>query len=344
MHLGDFAVASIVRGYFNTNKADGTPITLAGTPSLAVYKDGGTTETTSGVTLTVDFDSVTGLHLFEINTGSADYGNGEYVVVIGAGTVDSVSAVGVKVGEFSIGRGVNVQWIGADGQSLTDFKDFVDTGYDPSTHQSGANIRAIGNDTNAATGLMYLTQNRDFFVVSVSPTPTTTAFDIDTVNPPALVGQVFRVIDVDNSNTNFHSRIVTAVADGGSKAAVTVWPPLPEALTPGTKLLMMGAGATAINGSGNVTVQTNNDKAGYALTSGERNSIGSAILTLTDGVETGINLQQFFRACGAVLAGLVSGAGTGTEVFKAIGQGNSTTRVTVTVDAGGNRTGITLNL
>jgi len=103
MYLGDFAAGVTVRGFFNTRKADGTPITLAGTPTLAVYKDGGTTESTTGVTLTVDFDSRTGLHLFAIDTSDAFYASGsDFRIVITAGTVDLISVVGVKVGEFSI--------------------------------------------------------------------------------------------------------------------------------------------------------------------------------------------------------------------------------------------------
>ena len=102
-YLGDFATGSTVRGAFNTRKADGTPITLAGTPALSVYKDGNTTETTTGVTLTVDFDSRTGHHLFAIDTSNAFYTSGsDFRVVITTGTVDSVSVVGVQVGSFSL--------------------------------------------------------------------------------------------------------------------------------------------------------------------------------------------------------------------------------------------------
>jgi hypothetical protein len=103
-YLGDFADDATVRGSFNTRDADGAPITLAGTPTLAVYKDAGTTESTAGVTLTVDFDSRTGHHVFVIDTSSdAFYATGsDYRVVLTAGTVDGTSVVGVCVGSFSI--------------------------------------------------------------------------------------------------------------------------------------------------------------------------------------------------------------------------------------------------
>lgn len=105
MYLGDFVANATVRGHFNTRKADGTPITLAGSPTLAVYKDGSTTESTAGVTLTVGFDSRTGLHLFAIDTtADADFysPHSDFRVIITAGTVDGISVVGTKVAEFSL--------------------------------------------------------------------------------------------------------------------------------------------------------------------------------------------------------------------------------------------------
>jgi len=106
MYVGDFTAGATVRHSFNTHKADGTPATLSGTPVCKVYKDGSTTtEATTGVTLTVDFDSITGLNEIAVDT-SADgtfYAAGsDYKVLLTAGTVDSVSVVGSVVMRFSI--------------------------------------------------------------------------------------------------------------------------------------------------------------------------------------------------------------------------------------------------
>ncbi len=103
-YLGDFVANATVRGYFNTRKANGESVTFAGTPALAVYKNNGTTEATAGVSLTVDFDSRTGLHLFTVDTSAnLFYAEGsDYKVVVISGTVDSVSVVGSVVAEFSI--------------------------------------------------------------------------------------------------------------------------------------------------------------------------------------------------------------------------------------------------
>lgn len=104
-YLGDFLEDAIVYGEFNTIRfSSGAPFTLADTPSLQVYKADGTTQSTAGITLTVDFDSLTGLNTFVIDTSAdAFYAVGnDYKVVIAAGTVDSVSWVGRVVGHFSI--------------------------------------------------------------------------------------------------------------------------------------------------------------------------------------------------------------------------------------------------
>lgn len=94
-----------LRFKFNTRRfSTGAPYTLAGTPSLAVYPEDSDTQITSGITLTVDADSKTGLHnvVIDLST-SASYAAGKkYEVQIEAGTVDGVSVVGMVIYEFYI--------------------------------------------------------------------------------------------------------------------------------------------------------------------------------------------------------------------------------------------------
>lgn len=107
-HLGDYDAGGVIYGKFTTFRpSTGAPFTLAGTPALSVYKDNSTTQSTTGVTLTADFDSLTGFNHFAIDT-SADgtfYAAGStFHVVITTGTVDSVSVVGSVVGSFTLRR------------------------------------------------------------------------------------------------------------------------------------------------------------------------------------------------------------------------------------------------
>lgn len=82
----------------------GAPFTLAGTPSLAIYEDNGTTEITAGITLGVDHDSVTGMNLVTVaaTTGNGFEAGKRYYCVVAAGTVDSVSAVGEVLFSFRV--------------------------------------------------------------------------------------------------------------------------------------------------------------------------------------------------------------------------------------------------
>lgn len=105
MYLGDITPGKTIDFTFNTRAASGAPITLAGTPEVRAYNGSSTTEDADGITLTVDFDGVTGLNRVAVDT-SADgtfYAAGSNIrLVVSAGTVDGVSVVGTTLAEFSI--------------------------------------------------------------------------------------------------------------------------------------------------------------------------------------------------------------------------------------------------
>ena len=113
-YLGDFNASDIIDFKFTTFRpSTGAPFTLAGSPVVSVYKDNSTTQSTAGVTLSVDFNAVTGLHNVRITTSSdaTFYANGgEFECVITTGTVDSVSVVGSCVGRFTLGVTASNVW------------------------------------------------------------------------------------------------------------------------------------------------------------------------------------------------------------------------------------------
>jgi hypothetical protein len=89
-----------------TSASPPVPITFAGSPAVEVYEDNSTTQITGAVTLTVDFDGVTGLHNMRIAATTA---NGfevgkSYSVVVSAGTVDGNSVVGETLFQFTVKR------------------------------------------------------------------------------------------------------------------------------------------------------------------------------------------------------------------------------------------------
>lgn len=123
INLGEFDVSQVIDFKFTSRGSTGAPTTLSGSPAVLVYKGSSTTESAStGITLTVDFDSRTGMNHVNIdmsaNTSFFTTAT-DFDVVITAGTVGGVSVVGETVAHFSIrsragvypataGRNVNV--------------------------------------------------------------------------------------------------------------------------------------------------------------------------------------------------------------------------------------------
>ena len=149
-YLGDYTEDYATLNFkFSTHKADGTPATLSGTPAISVYKANSTTQSTAGITLTVDFDGVTGLNnvLIDLSADAFYATANDYSVVITTGTVDSVSVVGTVLAHFSIEnrtQKADLVKLGGNTQSATDLKDLVDTGYDPSTHKIQGTVLVDG--------------------------------------------------------------------------------------------------------------------------------------------------------------------------------------------------------
>lgn len=105
MNIGDIRLGDTFDVKFTTRSfTTGAPTTLAGTPVISAYPGNSTTQLTAGITLSVDFDTVTGLHNVRVVATS---GNGyatatNYALVITTGTVGGVSVVGEVIGYFSI--------------------------------------------------------------------------------------------------------------------------------------------------------------------------------------------------------------------------------------------------
>jgi hypothetical protein len=105
-YLGDFLSGSVIQGTFNSRLSTGVPASLANSPALVVYKDNGTTESTSGVSsIVVDFDSRIGLHYYTIDTSvnPSFYSSGaDFRIVLSSGTIGGIDVSGVVVGTFSL--------------------------------------------------------------------------------------------------------------------------------------------------------------------------------------------------------------------------------------------------
>ena len=114
--MRDRALGSTVRMQFVSTNPDGggapvAPSTAFAVADIRIYKDGSATEkaTTNGLTVTSPFDSITGLHLMEIDTSNSTgdvgfwaSGSVYHVRLVTAKTVATYSVSGLLIGEFSI--------------------------------------------------------------------------------------------------------------------------------------------------------------------------------------------------------------------------------------------------
>lgn len=103
-YIGDIRLGNTIDTKFCTVQSTGAPTTLSSSPVISCYVGNSTTELTAGITLTVDFDSRTGLNNVRVvATGGNGYATAtDNQLVITTGTVNSVSAVGYVVAQFSI--------------------------------------------------------------------------------------------------------------------------------------------------------------------------------------------------------------------------------------------------
>jgi len=126
------------------NFSTGAPYTLAGTPVISVYEENNLTQITAGVTLTADYDSVTGLNsVAVVASGANGYEVGKtYAAVITTGTVNSVSVVGEVVDQFEVVPAENTA-----GYPLMDV--YSVGGTTQTANDNGADINAILVDTNS---------------------------------------------------------------------------------------------------------------------------------------------------------------------------------------------------
>jgi len=144
--MTDYTLEDTIYQKFSTRSfSTGGPTTLSGTPVVSAYEDDGTTQITAGITLSADFDTVTGLNNLTIAATAANgFETGkDYSLVVTTGTVGGVSVVGEVVGEFSIGRAsANVTAISGDSIAA----DNLELQYD-GTGLSGDTFPAAGDYT-----------------------------------------------------------------------------------------------------------------------------------------------------------------------------------------------------
>lgn len=101
-YLGDYADNETIYHKWDSFSAAGASITRATNGTISVYRDDNLTQTTTGVTDTEDFDTLTGIHHITIVTTDAFYQTGaDYSIVLSGATIDG-QTVNAVLATFSI--------------------------------------------------------------------------------------------------------------------------------------------------------------------------------------------------------------------------------------------------
>jgi hypothetical protein len=303
-YLGDYVPGDTIDCKFTTFRpSTGAAFTLAGTPAVSAYKDNSTAQSTTGITLTADFDSVTGANHVRVTTGSdaTFYSPGSHFeLMITTGTVDSVSVVGAVPCSFSL-RKVNLGQDASGTLSGTHSSTTADLG----TNAPGATSQVAGmtlfipakhfsaviTSYNTGTGVATFPTTAltladgDFWYLAPSPS---TTFATDSINSDALNNnaalEIATALQTQALNTGTAGSVgerigrVPNVAPGGNGGLPTT-----NASNQVTALLVPGTGSGQISlTSGAVTVGTNNDKTGYGLATDAVNSTTVAATGATE--------------------------------------------------------------
>lgn len=232
-YIGDFKLGASFDTKFTTRQISGAPFTLAGTPVISAYVDNSTTEITAGITLSVDFDSRTGLNNVRVvATGGNGYATASnYQLVITTGTVNGVSVVGEVIAEFSIeNRRADVQF------------------------WNGTQVA-----TPATAGIP------DINVKNMNNVAASAITTIKAVQGLAVDGVITTLTNLPAITANWLTAAGTA-ADFGAELATAIW----TDTTAGDFTVAASVGKSVMNGVALGTGLTVNDlttKTGFALTS-----------------------------------------------------------------------------
>lgn len=368
MWIGDFRLGDTFDLKFCTvAPTTGVPTTLAGTPVISAYPGNSTTQLTAGITLSVDFDGVTGLHNVRVVATS---GNGyatatNYALVITTGTVSGSSVVGYVVGHFSIeARSALMPTTAArtlvvDAAGLADANTVKVGPTGSGTAQTAGDIMADTNDIQTRLPAALVGGRMDSSVGAMAANVlTATAINADAITAAKIADGAIDAATFAAGAINAAAIAADAITDAKVAADVTI------ASVTGAVGFVSGAVGSVTGAVGSVTGNVGGNVTGSVgsvvgavgsvtgnvggnlvgtLSATERNAIADAHLDRADGVETGLTPRQTHRLNAAALAGKLSGAATATVTIRNA-VADSKARITATVDADGNRSAVTTDV
>lgn len=223
---GDIRLEDTIDIKFTSRQISGAPFTLAGSPVISAYIGNSTTQLTAGITLTTDFDGVTGLNNVRVVATSANgyTASTNIQLVITTGTVNSVSVAGEVIASFSIEARSALMPATPARKAVVDAAGLIDsnmvkagptgsgtaqTAYDiggklgaPAGASHAADIAAVKVDTAAVK------VQTDKFVFSVANQVDSNVIDWKGATAPAMTGDAYAVV---NSGTFGNSALKTLI-------------------------------------------------------------------------------------------------------------------------------------
>lgn len=345
MYRGDIRLEDTIDFKFTSRAfSTGIPTTLAGSPVISAYIGNSTTQITAGITLSVDFDSVTGLNNVRVAATAA---NGytaptNVELVITTGTVGGVSVVGEVIGAFSIEARSAVM---------------------PTTPAAKLDVTATG-----AAGIDWGNVENKTTANALTATSiiTTQKVDVETIktNPVVNAGTItFPTTATLASTTNITAGALTSVGTLTTYTGNTV-----QTGDSFARIGATGSGLTSLASAANLATANGNindietlansiavdvaailddtgtsgvvvaaaSKTGYALSAGGVDAIWDEVM------EGAYTARQYMRLYASALAGILGGAATTTVAIR--DTGDTKDRITATVDASGNRSAVTLDV
>lgn len=296
IHVGD----TIDIKFTTTSGATGAPTTLSGSPVISAYVGNSVTQITAGITLSVDFDGVTGLNNVRVvASGGNGYAAATNVsLIITTGTVGGTSAVGYEVGSFSIDcRGVN-QILGT-AVSTPATAGILDV-----------NVKNIDNDAASASGTV------TFPNATLASTTNITAGTITTVT--TVTGLTASDVGAIKTQTDKLTFTVANVLDANTlRVGGTVQTARDIGLS---VLLSSGTGTGQVKLSGGYVAPNWGDVGNPTTTVGLTNTtvgIVSLVTTLTTYTGNTVQTGDSFARIGATGSGLTSLAPSATALSTA---------------------------
>jgi hypothetical protein len=340
--------------YFDgiASSSSGAAVDADATPTFAVYEEATDTDIGVGGNMTKR-TSLTGNYRGSFTASAANgFELGKWYSVIGSATVGGIVAKGV-LKHFRIVAAETVA-----GYPLADTTKLAGQAVTAAAGVTFPSSVASPTNITAASGVSLTSGERGAIATQVEAqimdegdSRAVLQAIVDKINAadPNLSGLTLAAIaqavrDVNNTAPAANSLGAALVALQADTDDIQTR--LPAALTAGGNIK---ADALKLNGA-----TPNNLAAGAAMTLAADSmnaaalatdavaEIANGLLDLADGVETGFPLRKVLRGLAAAYLGKLSGAGTGTEVMRNLGDTKAV--ITATVDTLGNRTVVVLDL